>query len=391
MLPGRADEVARIERLLDGARSGRSAALIICGEPGIGKTALLAEVAASAAAGFTVLRAQPLETESELPFAGLSDLLRPLLHFLDRIPEPQAAVLSSALAIGPPAPGDRFAAAAATISLLAAGAEKAPVLAIVDDAHWLDTPSREALLFAGRRLGREGVVLLFAMRDRPWIEMAGIERLELRGLTPDAAADLVAETGRAVSAPVRERLVADTGGNPLALLETLATLSDAELGGTAPIAGPIAVGRSLEGSFAQRLEPLPDETRRALLIAAASDSEDATEIGRALAGMGLTMGALDPAEREGLVTTHAGRVEFRHPLVRSAAYHVADPVARRAAHRGIAKLSAPTKTTGSRGTWPPLRPGRTRRWRASSRTRRPPRTDGAATWPPRMRSPQRPA
>lgn len=340
MLPGRGDQVGRIDRLLEGARNGASAALIVFGEPGIGKTALLDEVAATAA-GFTVLRAQPLQTESELPFAGLSDLLRPLLHLLDRIPAPQAAVLSGALALGPPTPGDRFAAAAATISLLAAGAEDAPVLAVVDDAHWLDAPSREALLFAGRRLDREGVVLLFAMRDRPWLETAGIERLELRGLAPDGAAELVAETGRAVSSPVRERLVADTGGNPLALLETLAMLSDAELGGSAPIAGPITVGRRLEGSFARRLEPLPDETRRALLIASASDSGDATEIGRALAGMGLTMSTLDPAEREGLLTIHAGRVEFRHPLVRSAAYHVADPVVRRAAHRGLAKALGP--------------------------------------------------
>jgi DNA-binding CsgD family transcriptional regulator/tetratricopeptide (TPR) repeat protein len=335
VLPGRADEGARIDRLLDGARGGVSAALIVHGDPGIGKTALLDEVAA-AAAGFTVLRAQPLQTESELPFAGLSDLLRPLLPLLDRIPEPQAAVLSGALALGPPTPGDRFAAAAATLSLLAAGAEEAPVLAVVDDAHWLDTPSREALLFAGRRLGGEGVVLLLAMRDRPWLEAAGIERLELRGLEPDAAEELVARTGRAVSSGVRERLVADTAGNPLAFLEAIATLSDAQLGGSAPIVGPIAVGRSVERSFAQRLEPLPDETRRALLIAAASYSGDATEIALALAGMGLASSALDAAEREGLVTTQAGRVEFRHPVLRSAAYHVADPVERRAAHRALA-------------------------------------------------------
>jgi DNA-binding CsgD family transcriptional regulator len=332
--------MARIDRLLHGARGGVSAALIIRGDPGIGKTALLDEVVARAV-GFTVLRAQPLQTESELPFAGLSDLLRPLLTLLDRIPEPQAAVLSGALALGPPTPGDRFAAAAATISLLAAGAEEAPVLAVIDDAHWLDTPSREALLFAGRRLGREGVVLLLAMRDRPWLEAAGIERLELRGLEPDAAEDLVTRTGRAVSSGVRERLVADTAGNPLALLEAIGTLTDAQLGGSAPIVGPIAVGRSVERSFAQRLEPLPDETRRALLIAAASYSGDATEIALALAGMGLATSALDPAERQGLVTTQAGRVEFRHPLLRSAVYHVADPVDRRAVHRTLSSAVGP--------------------------------------------------
>lgn len=317
-----------------------SAALIVHGDPGIGKTALLKEITGTAG-GFTLLRAQPLQTESELPFAGLSDLLRPLLPLLYRIPEPQAAVLSGALALGPPTPGDRFAAAAATISLLAAGAEGAPVLAVVDDAHWLDTPSREALLFAGRRLGREGVVLLLAMRDRPWLVAAGIKRLELRGLEADAAAKLVCGTGRTVSPGVRERLIADTAGNPLALLEALATLTDGQLGGSAPIAGPITVGATLERSFAQRLEPLAQETRSALLVAAASDTGDSNEIARALAGMGLAMSALDPAEREGLITTHAGRVEFRHPLQRSAAYHVADPVERRAAHRELAAALGP--------------------------------------------------
>ena len=340
MLRGRAEEVARIDRLLDGARSGVSAALIVCGDPGIGKTALLNDVAA-AAAGFTVLRARPLQTESELPFAGLSDLLRPLLPLLDRIPEPQAAVLSGALALGPPTPGDRFAAAAATISLLAAGADRAPVLAVVDDAHWLDTPSREALLFAGRRLGGEGVVLLLAMRDRSWLESAGIERLEVRGLEPDAAAELVSGTGRTVSSGVRERLITDTAGNPLALLEAIATLTDAQLGGSAPIVEPIAVGRNVERSFAQRLAPLSDETRRGLLIAAASYSGDANEIAQALAEMGLATSALDAAVREGLVTIQAGRVEFRHPLLRSASYHAADPVERRAAHRALAAVLDP--------------------------------------------------
>lgn len=340
MLLGRADEVAGIHRLLDGAHRGVSAALIVCGDPGIGKTALLDEIVATAA-GFTVLRARPLQTESDLPFAGLSDLLRPLLPLLDRIPEPQAAVLAGALAIGPPTPGDRFAAATATISLLAVGADERPVLAVVDDAHWLDTPSREALLFAGRRLGNEGVVLLLAIRDRPWLETAGIERLELRGLVVDAAAELVTGTGRAVSAGVCRRLVADTAGNPLALLGVMATLTDAQLGGSAPIAEPIAVGRSIERSFAQRLEPLPDETRRALLVAAANDSGDVTELARALAGLGLPTSALDPAERDGLVTTNEGRFEFHHPLLRSAAYHVADPVERRAAHAALATALHP--------------------------------------------------
>jgi DNA-binding CsgD family transcriptional regulator len=337
VLPGRAGEVARIGRLLDGARLGVSAALIVHGEPGIGKTTLL-DAAVSAAAGFTLLRARPLQTESELPFAGLSDLLRPLLPLLDRIPARQSAVLSGALALGPPTPGDRFAAAAATISLLAAGAEEGPVLAVVDDAHWLDTPSREALLFAGRRLGGEGVVLLLAMRDRPWLASAGIERLELQGLPPEAAAELTSRAGRTVSAGIRDRLVVETGGNPLALHEVLATLTDAQLDGSTPIVEPIAAGSTLERSFAQRLEPLPEETRRALLVAATSYTGDVSEIGRAVASLGLEMTAFEAAERQGLVTMHAGRVDFLHPLLRAAVYHVADTVERRTAHRTLARV-----------------------------------------------------
>jgi DNA-binding CsgD family transcriptional regulator len=342
VLPGRADEIARIDRLLDGARSGVSAALIVHGDPGIGKTTLL-DAIASAAAGFTVLRARPLQTESDLPFAGLFDLLRPLLPLLDRIPAPQSAVLSGALALGPPTPGDRFAAAAATISLLAAGAEEAPVLAVVDDAHWLDTPSREALLFAGRRLAGEGVVLLVAMRDRPWLASAGIERLELRGLLPDAAADLVSGAGRTVSSSIRDRLVVETGGNPLALLEALARLTDAQLDGSAPIVEPVAAGSTLEASFAQRLEPLPDQTRRALLVAAASYTGDTGEIRRALTRLGIAAGAFEAAEHEGLVTIHSDRIAFLHPLLRAAVYHVADAVERRDAHRALARVLDPSQ------------------------------------------------
>ena len=172
MLIGREDERKRLDGLIAGARRGDSAALVVYGEPGIGKTRLL-EYAVAAAVGFKVLRARPLEVESELAFASLSDLLRTILHLLVRIPGPQCAALAGALALGPPVPGDRFAVAAATLSLLAAAAEEAPVLAVVDDAQWLDTPSREALLFAGRRLGSEGVLLLLGMRDRKWISSSG--------------------------------------------------------------------------------------------------------------------------------------------------------------------------------------------------------------------------
>jgi DNA-binding CsgD family transcriptional regulator len=340
VLVGRSDEAAILGGLLARARDGSSSALIVHGDPGVGKTALLDSVLGSPD-HLMVVRTQPFQTESELPFAALSDLLHPFYGLLDRIPERQAAVLSGALALGPPAPGDRFAAAAATLSLLAAAAEEAPVVVAVDDAHWLDAASREALLFAGRRLGSEGIVLLLAMRHRDWIEQAGIDTMQLIGLAPEAAASLLDRTGRRVAPHVRDRIVAETGGNPLAMLEAAASLSDAQLDGSQPLDGPVPVGPMLEQALAERIGPLPEPTRRALLVVAASETGDADEIGRAIGGLGITVEALVAAEKEGLIATEAGRIEFRHPLIRSAAYHALGPDVRRAAHRALAEALEP--------------------------------------------------
>jgi DNA-binding CsgD family transcriptional regulator len=348
VLVGREDERTRLDSLIARACGGESAALIVHGEPGIGKTVLLEYIAANAS-GFTVLRARPLEAELELAFAGLSELLRPILHLLDRIPGPQKAALSGALALGPSTPGDRFAVAAATLSLLAAAAEESPALAVVDDVHWLDTPSREALLFAGRRLGSEGVLLVLGMRDREWISSSGLDTLELHGLSAGDVAALLAHTGAPVNAALRNRLVTETRGNPLAILEAVATLTEAELRGTTPITRPLAVGASLEHAFAKQLDHLPRQTRDALLIAAASDTGSLGEIARALAQTGLSTDALEPAERERVIALIGGRVEFRHPLVRSAAYHLQDPVARRVAHRVLA--AAVGVGAGERAAW----------------------------------------
>jgi DNA-binding CsgD family transcriptional regulator len=335
VLVGREEERTRLDSLIGRARGGESATLVLHGEPGIGKTRLL-EHAVVTAADFALLRAHPLEMESELAFAGLSELLRPVLHLLGRIPGPQKAALSGALALEPPVPGDRFAVAAATLSLLAAAAEEAPVLVVVDDAHWLDRPSREALLFAGRRLGTEGVLLLVGMRDREWISAAGLGTLKLGGLPAADAATLVDRTGRRVDAAVRARIVTDTRGNPLAILEAVATLTETELLGKAPIIRPLPVGAALKTAFAQQLSGLPHDTRAALLIAAASDTGSAGEIVRALIEAGLNPAALEPAERDGVVLLGGERIEFRHPLVRSASYHLHDPAQRRAAHRVLA-------------------------------------------------------
>ena len=326
MLLGRDAERARLAELLAEAHAGASAALVIRGEPGIGKSALLDD-AVAAAGGMTVLRARGVESESELSFAGLADLLGPVTSELGSLPPPQRAALAGALALGPPVPGDRFTLYAATLSLLAAVAERAPVLVAVDDAPWLDAPSREALVFVARRLQEEGVVLLLAARTGEPI--GDLPELVLGGL--DAAAS-EALLGGNVAPQVAARLFDATGGNPLALLELSGLLSDAQRTGAEPIEEPVPVGAGIERAFSHRLGALPEPTRRTLAVAAASESGAVDE----LAAAGLDLSALEPAEAAGLITVAEGRVTFRHSLLRSVAYRAVSAPEQRAAHRALA-------------------------------------------------------
>ena len=271
MLVGREQERARIDRLLGDARGGQSGALLLVGEAGIGKTALLEHARAVAvAAGMPILRARGMQTETDIPFAGLSELLGPLLDRLDAIPPTQAAALRGALALGDATGGDRYAVMAGVLSLLAAAAEEQPLLALVDDCQWLDDSSLEALLFAGRRLGAEGIVLLGSYRGGtvpigPWLE-----RLEVGPLGPEEARTLLEQAqGTRLALPVAERLVAGTGGNPLALLEVPTLLSDAQLEGREPLASPLRPGAGIKAAFRRRVEQLPEDGQRALLVAAA--------------------------------------------------------------------------------------------------------------------------
>jgi DNA-binding CsgD family transcriptional regulator len=342
MLLGRDAERARLAGLLAAARGGASAALVIRGEPGIGKSALLDDAVGSAA-GMTVLRARGVESESELSFAGLADLLAPVVSELGSLPPPQRAALAGVLALGPPVPGDRFTLYAATLSLLAAVAERSPVLVAVDDAPWLDAPSREALVFVARRLGEEGVVLLLAARSGEPVgsEAAGVAELVLGGLDAGAAATLL-EQGGAIAPEVASRLFDATGGNPLGLLELSGLLNDAQRRGAEPIEEPVPVGAGIERAFSHRLDALPEPSRRALAVAAASESGALDE----LAAAGLDLAALEPAEAAGLVAVADGRLTFRHSLLRSVAYRAVPAPEQRAAHRALAAA-----VEGERRAW----------------------------------------
>ena len=335
MLVGRGTEQARIDALLDAARAGRSGALVLVGEPGIGKTTLLRH-AVTAARGLKVLEARGTESESELAFSGLSDLLGPVVGYVEELPPPQALALSSALALGETAPAGRFAVAAATLGVLAAAAEDGPLLVIVDDAHWLDGPSRDAVAFAARRLGAEGIALLLATRV-DHAAFSGLERIELAGLDGDAARTLIASAPTPVAPAVGEALLAASGGNPLALLELPGMLTVDQRAGHEPLEDPLRLGPSLERAFRQRLDDLPESVRWALLVAAAGDSDSLTPIVDVLGG---DVGALEAAEAAGLVTLADGALQFRHPLVRAAAYQAAPPAERRRAHRALADALA---------------------------------------------------
>src|SRR5690242_14852691 len=280
MLYGRSAELGGIRARVDAAARGESAALVVRGEAGIGKSALVDAVAREVLgrAGSTVLRTRGIESEAAIPFGGLADLLHPVLHLLPELPGPQSAALAGALAIGPPAAADRFAIAAATLSILGLAAPDGPLLCVVDDAHWLDASSAEAMVFAARRMHAERSVVLFTVRDgAPGADrFAVLETLALTGLDAAAAGELLAEAaGAPLPGEVVDRLVEQTGGNPLALQQLPGRLSDEQLVGRAPIVEPLPVGSLLQDTFLRRAERLPAPTRAALLLAATSDVDAA--------------------------------------------------------------------------------------------------------------------
>jgi DNA-binding CsgD family transcriptional regulator len=336
---GRTTECARIELLLDTVRRGRSGALVLRGEAGIGKSVLL-RFAADRAAEMRVLEARGIESESELPFASLSELLRLSLDRLDSLPRAQSAALRGALALGPSDACDRFAVYTAVLSLLAAMAEDAPVLCLLDDAQWFDSASAEALLFAARRLDAEGVALLFAARDgdEAGFQARGLEQLEIGSLDADGSAALLAIHATRPPAPqVAERLARETAGNPLALVELSRLLSEGQLAGRETLSEPLPAGATAEHSFRRRVRACSESCRRALLLAAAATGSDLGPILTAARAVGVEVCAFEEAEAAGLVAVSEARLTFLQPLVRSAAYFGASPAQRREAHRALSE------------------------------------------------------
>jgi DNA-binding CsgD family transcriptional regulator len=340
-LHDRESECARIDALLDDARQARrSGVLVVRGDAGIGKSALLRH-AIEHAAELPVLRATGLESESELAYAGLHQLLLPVLDRLDALPEPQADALRSAFGIAAARAGDRFLVSLATLSLVSEVAGERGLLCIVDDAQWLDRPSADALLFVARRLEAEGVVMLIAARDdvRRAFEAPDLEDLRLRPLSPAAAAAVLAErAGPALSDAVRSELVARCGGYPLALVELPSLLTAEQLSGRQALVEPLPVGTSVERAFLARVRALDRDAQAILLVAAAEDAGELHTVQRAAAELGLDPDLLDDLEDTNLVRIAETTFEFHHPLVRSAVYRSARSRERRRAHLAIAAV-----------------------------------------------------
>jgi DNA-binding CsgD family transcriptional regulator len=341
MLRGRDQEQARIGRIIADARGQRSSALVIRGEPGVGKSALL-RYAAETATGMRVLRGSGVESETRLPFAILHQLLYPVRQRVDDLPPAQRSAVRAALGLTDGHDHDRFLVAAGVLTLLGELAADGGLLCMVDDAHWLDAPSADALLFCARRLEAEGVALLFAARDAPVqpIPIRGLPEIELRGLPADDADRLLLDRAPDMTAPVRARLVAVTAGNPLALAELPAELTERQLAGQDPLPDPLPIGPAARRLFTERLARL-GPARRLVEVAAADNSGDLGVIMAAAGRIGAGLPDLHEAERAGLVEVQQGRLVFRHPLIRSAAYHDAGFGGQRTAHLALAEALDP--------------------------------------------------
>ena len=333
---GRHREREVLDRLLDDARGG---VLVIHGEPGVGKTALL-EYAIETGGVFRIVRTSGVEAEMELPYAAAQLLCSPFLDLVDRLPPPQREALGVAFGLSAGPPPNPFLVGLAVLGLLSEAAEHQPLLVAIDDAHWLDDASARALSFVARRLSSEQIALVFATRqiDSP---LRGLPELFVSPLAHrDARAMLEAVLLAPFDETVLERIVVETRGNPLALLELPRGLSPMELAGGFGLPASVPLSASIEKNFTKRLSALPEDARRLLLVAAADPVGDPSLVWRAAQRLGIPESAADTVESEGLLEVGA-RVVFRHPLVRSAVYRAATSGERRAVHHALAEATDP--------------------------------------------------
>jgi DNA-binding CsgD family transcriptional regulator len=347
-LRGRRSERAVLDRFAAAVRGGRSRVLVLYGEAGVGKTALL-DYLAGRAQDCQVVRAAGVQSEMELAFAGLHQLCAPMLDHLERLPVPQQEALRTAFGLSAgPAP-DRFLVSLAVLSLLSEVAGERPLVGVIDDQQWLDRASAQAFGFVARRLAAEPVGLLFGTRV-PGAELAGLPELPVAGLRDDEARALL---GSALPGPldvrVRDQIVAEARGNPLALLELPRGLTTGQLAGGFGLPGAVSLPGRIEESFRRQLDALPTPTRRLLLLAAADPSGDPALVWRAAERLGLPFQAGTPAAEAGLAEFGA-RVRFRHPLLRSAAYWSATATDRQAMHLALAEATDPV-TDPDRRAW----------------------------------------
>ncbi|MGZ8676612.1 MAG: AAA family ATPase, partial [Solirubrobacterales bacterium] len=340
MLLGRGPELEQIGRLVADARDGHGRALLIVGEPGMGKTSLLAE-AVALAGDLRVIEAEAVEAEANLPYALLGETVAPLLKWLPELPEPQAKAIRAALALGPTprVASDRFATCAAFLSLLARAAEREPLLVVVDDAQWLDSPSAECLAYAARRLAATRVALLAASRPIGARHLLGsnvLVRLDLSGLgSEDARALLKASTPDATSSVV-DSLLEMAAGNPLALGELPAQLTEDQRLGRVPIDHVPVAGAALLEAFESRLAALGPDDRAAVVVASAAVDRELAPVVGACRDLGLETSALERAETAGVLIIGERRIAFMHPLLKAVAYERTTPAERRRAHGALA-------------------------------------------------------
>ncbi len=338
-LRGRVSDCETLRGLISTARSGSCQVLVLRGEAGVGKTALL-DYVSELASGFRSVHVAGVQSDMELAFAGLQQLCAPLMHHVDELPGPQREALNVAFGRGVGATPDRFLVGLAVLSLIAAAAHEQPVLGLIDDAQWLDQVSVQTLAFVARRLLAEPVAMVFAVRDHPDV-LAGLPELVLKGLSDVEARELLASVmPGGIDPRVRDRIVAETRGVPLAILEVPRNVSATELAGGFWIAGGRPSAGAIEESFVRRIQSLPEPTQRLILLAAAEPVGDAALFLRAAAHIGIPVDALAPAEAAGVIE-FGPRMRFHHPLMRSAAYRAADLTERRAIHRALADATDP--------------------------------------------------